>query len=253
MNRFDQLIRYLESDLTQAEAKQLEAELAGSAARREELARVEALTGKLAAPDPALEELDLLPGVRAQLKAPAPSTGRRWVVPAGAAMALAASLLLVVRWLPDDGFRAKGGTPAAGFADGRWAGIDVYRAGAQGASRAETRLAAGEALAFSYRNAGEQPFTHLMIFAVDARGQVFWFHPAWTDARQDPKSISIVASAATVELREAVTHDFVPGPLVIHAVFTRAPLKVSEVEKMLPHGLQLPGALEQRLTFEVER
>lgn len=262
---FDELLLYLEGDVTQRRARELEA-MPGHAER---VASVRALTDRLALADPALEAIDLVPDLHRALGEAPPSRRRApaWAVPLrwpGAALVglAAAAALVVVVATPlaerNDEFRPKGGAQA-GEAD-RWAGVDVYRLGdapqaAQVplAQRAEERLRAGDALAFAYRNGGTQPFEYLMIFGVDASGEVRWFHPQWTDAGTTPQSIAIAptASAAT-ELRTAVQHELPTGPLMVHALFSRRPLTVLEVEQGLADLAKWPDTFDQRRAFFVE-
>ena len=63
--------------------------------------------------------------------------------------------------------------------------LEIYRVTGDGSTRpADGWMSAGDELAFAYRN--PTGFTRLMMFGVDDRGDIYWFHPAWTDATQDP-------------------------------------------------------------------
>jgi hypothetical protein len=89
---------------------------------------------------------------------------------------------------------------------------------------------AGDGLAFSYRNPPDTRATHLLVFAVDQRGRIYWFWPAWTDAASDPQALAVPAGDAPVELAEAVRHPLPPGRLTVHALFARRPYRVREIE-----------------------
>jgi hypothetical protein len=78
-----------------------------------------------------------------------------------------------------------------------------------------------------------------MILARDASGRVHWFYPAYTGKGTDPRSIPVGGNVSGAELFEKVRHDFAPGPLWIYGLFTRKPLRVSEVEALV-QGLE-PG------------
>jgi hypothetical protein len=91
-----------------------------------------------------------------------------------------------------------------------------------------------------------------MIFATDSKNRVFWFYPAWSESTSDPSAIDIGASSASIELREVIRHDFEPGPLTIHGLFTNDAVSVKDVEASLKQAGGLPGAVEQRLTVTVE-
>jgi hypothetical protein len=165
-------------------------------------------------------------------------SGRLWGLGGmGAAVALTA-LLLVPRLGPsalDDGVRARGagdaqlplvlrlddGTEIAGF-----------RTNGPGAPAPATQqLPAQAELAFSYRNPGG--WSHLMVFARDGTGRVFWFYPQWTDPGSNPSGVELRASPEQHELPAAVAHQLTPGPLSLCALLTRAPLSVGEVEATL--------------------
>jgi hypothetical protein len=89
---------------------------------------------------------------------------------------------------------------------------------------------AGDGLAFSYRNPPATKASHLLVFAVDQGGRIYWFWPAWTDAASDPQALAVPASDAPVELAEAVRHPWPPGRLTVHALFARRPYRVREIE-----------------------
>jgi hypothetical protein len=111
----------------------------------------------------------------------------------------------------------------------RWVDLDVARVPATEAPQAlgET-LPASDGLLVSYTNLGPQPFRYLMVFAVDVAGDVFWLYPGYNRLDSDPISVEIEAGRAP--LPEVIHHNPHPGQLTIHGVFTRSPLKVSEVE-----------------------
>ena len=72
--------------------------------------------------------------------------------------------------------------------DGTGAALEIYRVTGDGTTKpADGWMAAGDELAFAYRN--PTGFTRLMIFGVDDWGDIYWFHPAWTDASQDPVAV----------------------------------------------------------------
>src|SRR5690606_27654335 len=105
-----------------------------------------------------------------------------------------------------------------------------------GASGQPARVAGhmrkGDGLLFSFDNLGPAPFAYLMIFAVDGAGEVYWFHPAYEDAGTDPRSIAVSGQGGSaVELPDLVHHDVPAGRLAIYGLFTRAPVRVSTVER----------------------
>jgi len=131
-------------------------------------------------------------------------------------------------------------------------------AGAGPPERLGARISRDDGLLFAYTNLGALPFTHLMVFAVDASGQVRWFHPAYQQAGTNPSSIAIAANA-NVPLAEVVRHPFAAGPATVQALFSRRPLHVAEVEAWLARrplahdALPWPDTYRQILKTSVER
>jgi hypothetical protein len=161
---------------------------------------------------------------------------RTVLMPTFAAIAACAALAVFVpKAMQDDSseFRAKGTVSDANGV----VGFDVYRL-ATGA--AEARLASGsmhmnEGLMFTIRNRGTKPASYLMIVAVDAKNDAFWYYPEFTSADSDPQSVKIEA-ADDVRLSDVVTHDLTPGKLTVYALFTDTPLRVSTIEAQVAAG-----------------
>lgn len=163
-----------------------------------------------------------------------PKAAPRWtrVAPlAVGALAAAAAALLFVGTRgdrrPDQGFQARGGDGTAGGA-----GLVVYRVEDGGLVAAGEEIRATSELAFAYGNPSAKK--HMVIFAVDERRRVFWYHPAWTDEAQDPSAVAARAGEGPHTLGEAVRHPFDPGGRVrICSVFTDEPVTVRRVERAL--------------------
>jgi hypothetical protein len=230
---FEELVQYREGEVTQARAAELERELAQSQELRAELERADALIAALGRPDAALEGVDLREGVSAQLSKPRPRLGAQRAF-IGAALALAAGLAVLV-FIPRDDVRAKG-------APLHPCGLDVFVREGGVAHHAGGDIAADAALGFAYKNLDPSPYRYLMIYAVDARGGVEWYYPAWTDSEANPASVPVAAGAQAVELPEAVQHALPKGPLRVHALFTTQPKTVREVEAQLSQGGRFDGA-----------
>lgn len=268
------LAAYVEGEVTPSETVEIEAALAESARARRDVAELRAIRSTLARPLPELESIDLARRIEqavAQLAAGAPvvtRSRRRWPAALGlvAALAAAAAVVLVPRlrtWAPDrvrleDEVRVKAAAPATPEAR-RWAGVQAFRVSA-GAAAATlgTRLRDDDGLMFSYANLGPRPFAYLMIFAIDARGAIRWYYPAYERAGTNPTSLPLRDGVARVLLPDVIRHDLAPGPLEVRALFTRQPLTVTEVEAWLAaHGgptatLPWPGAYQQKIESEVE-
>jgi hypothetical protein len=174
--------------------------------------------------------LGVSPAPAAPAPAPAPVPSRRtWVLAAAAA---AACLSLVgksqIGRLPESEFGVRG---SASLDVGRPA-LEIYRVTETGPTRlSEGWMSARDELAFAYRNPAG--FARLMVFGVDDRGDIYWFHPAWTEAGQDPVAVAVAAGEGPFELPEAIHHDVRGSRLRIVALFTNEALSVRAVETSL--------------------
>jgi hypothetical protein len=107
--------------------------------------------------------------------------------------------------------------------------------------RAGSSIRAGEPLAFSFTNPPAAGYNHLMVFAVDGAGRVFWFWPAWTNPAEDPAATVISPGTEPMELGESVRHPLTPGRITIYGLFTNQDMHVRQVEAALGKG---PGGLD---------
>lgn len=160
----------------------------------------------------------------------------------GAAIAGAAGMFVaVIR--PDEAateFAARG----APVVDAAAPSVTVYRVPSseagdgvpQAHARAYDHVVTGEGLAFSYHLPSGTDYPHLMLFAVDAVGHVFWYWPAWQDGQEDPRSVTITASPRSVELGEAIFHEYQPGPLQLYGLFSNHPQFAKAVEAIIAEG-----------------
>ncbi|MEK6609105.1 MAG: hypothetical protein AABZ30_15715 [Myxococcota bacterium] len=114
----------------------------------------------------------------------------------------------------------------------KWVALRAYRRAGDGA-RPEplgARMRRDDALLVAYDNAGPRAYAWLMVYAVDASGSVRWYYPAFEAPGQDPSSIAIAAGSG-VELPDQVRHPLAAGPMRLHALFSRAALRVTDVER----------------------
>jgi hypothetical protein len=135
-----------------------------------------------------------------------------------------------------DGFHARGGgpnrVPLAFAMDDRGSAVSAFRTNGPGApAPALDRIHIQDELAFAYRNGGG--WSHLMVFARNPGGNVFWFYPQWTDAAADPVGVQLASNPGTHELSTAVRHDLAAGNLEFCAVMSRQALSVHQVEGAL--------------------
>jgi hypothetical protein len=136
-------------------------------------------------------------------------------------------------------FRAK--NAAVTPADDRWVHIDVLEVDRDGAARQRGELRTGAPLVLRYASGGPDPFGFLMVFAVDAAAQLHWYYPAYEAAGADPRSIAIERDGRVRPLPDAIEHDLPAGPLVFYAIFSRAPLRVLDVERAMAEQITREG------------
>jgi hypothetical protein len=115
-------------------------------------------------------------------------------------------------------FTARGTPPARAMSAG-------------GSELAGDLIRPGDELAFSYVNSDAYPY--LAVCAIDEHDHVYWYHPAWTSAEEDPASISIRGGLESHEIPVAIAHELDGKTLRIVAAFTRRPVHVRELEREL--------------------
>ena len=152
---------------------------------------------------------------------------------------------------------ASRGAPA-NVAAARAPEVQVYRIftgrrGSNTSEKAEGFVYAGDELAFAYRNPAGKG--RLLVFAVDEHGHVYWYHPGWSDAGQNPTAVPISAEPGLHELPAAVLHKFDGERIMIHALFTDRELSVRQIEAAVASAerahspsasvpLAIPGAID---------
>ncbi|MFT3710016.1 MAG: hypothetical protein QM817_20480 [Archangium sp.] len=241
----EELFMLLEGELPAERAGQLEAWLTSDQGRARVAESKHFMAGLSAKP-----EVDLVSEVERRITRRRRTRALGWTL---GVVTVAASLALFLTWRPPAETRIKGGSDAPN----EWAGIELYRLDAKALpERVDGSLSREDSVLVAYTNGGESPFTHLMVFGVAQNGRVYWYYPAWLDEREDPVSISISPTTTPTELRERIAHDLTPGRLVVTAVFSRGPLRVSEVERLVqetPPGEELPirETVQQRFELEV--
>jgi hypothetical protein len=171
--------------------------------------------------------------------------GRRWALGTLAVAGAAAALLLLA------GPRHPGPAARGPAIDGAEA-LDVatFRLHGHVSTRVEHAVAAGDELAFAYRN--ELGKAYLMIFAVDGDGHVLWYHPAWTNPADNPKAVAISKQIGFKELPEAIRQP-VHGPrLSLYSLFMDEPLDVRSVEARIAAGAPLGDVAAGEVLHKVE-
>lgn len=238
----DELLRYREGELTRNASEHLEGHLGGCATCRAELAAIEKVMAALGA-DGGVPNVDLVADVRRRAALPPPRKLWQRLRPlAYGVTAMAAALALYVALphgaAPKTGFLARGGASSPDA----WVRLRLYRVEAGRAPSlvdASTPLKRDDALLVAYDNLAEDPFPYLVVFAVDAHLQVYWYYPALSQNGEAARSIA-VRRGGGIELPDEVRHALPAGPLRLFAVFTRTPLDVRDVEATVR---RLPDAL----------
>jgi hypothetical protein len=173
----------------------------------------------------------------------------RWVLAAATAAAcVALAVHGHVGRAPDSEFSARG--PASNVAGGA---LEIYRVAEDGSTEPSGGwMSARGELAFAYRN--PTGFARLLVFGVGERGDIYWFHPAWTDASQDPEAVPIHAGEGPFELPEAIHHEVRGSRLRVVALFTNEALSVRALEERWRRGrAEPPGSVRFETSLEVRR
>ena len=168
--------------------------------------------------------------------------GWRWALGAAAALGLFAlvGVRLVRPGRPEPQARGTASPPSQ---------LLVYAIAPRGSTvrvTAGTRLERDGRLAFAYVNIAHK--RRLMVFAVDEHRHVFWYHPAWQDARDNPVGVPIAADEAVHEIPQAVRHRFEGERLQLFGVFDDRDTSVRDVEAAVARA-PLDGRGELALTL----
>lgn len=154
----------------------------------------------------------------------------------------------------DDGFSSRGVGKIEIEVESQVIGYRILK-GSEGSpahsSKLEGSIDAESELAFAYVNPKGR--RHLMVWGVDERGDVFWFHPAWTDPNDNPAAVSVEKGAALKELPAAISHDLRGQQLTLFALFTDERPTVREVEATLTKSAAPDGELLNLGTLEVRK
>ena len=87
-------------------------------------------------------------------------------------------------------------------------------------------------LVASYHNI-DRAAAYLLVFAVDARGEIHWAYPGFEDARTDPSAVRLEPLAMQKVLPDSVVLDGLPvGPAELISLIAHEPLHVSRIESL---------------------
>jgi RNA polymerase sigma factor (sigma-70 family) len=220
---------------------------------------LETLRRDIAAPSPGLSTDGVAGRVLARIAEakelpppPAPSMRRLGIaLIGGLGMAAAVALALLPGSNTDPGeFTARGGPSAPSLR--RDVGVTLRRGESELVPFENGNVVdATTKYAISYRNLGADA-AFLMVFAVDAAGDVHWIEPAYLDAKDDPVSVSLNHAEVDQMLPNAdaaVLDNPAKGPLRVITLISSQPLHVKQIEALPPGSLslerlraQFPGA-----------
>ncbi|MBN2716245.1 MAG: hypothetical protein JXX14_10350 [Deltaproteobacteria bacterium] len=255
-----QLGRYVAGELTASEAEVLNGALANSQESRTRLIRVRTAVNHISDMSDA-EDVDLLPGIRRRIalmpqqSAPQRSVVFRRIIPVlAAAGLLLAAAFLYNAYLKNEaatvpeGIRAKTATAGADTRT-RWIALNAFRLSQNDApTRITDTLHPDDGLVFSYTNLGPAPFAHLMVFAIDDAAQVYWYYPAFLDAKDNPRGIQIKNGVSREGLAEVIAHPYNEGTLQLFGLFSDTALQVSDIENAVHQGISTAEGFEKRFS-----
>jgi hypothetical protein len=262
-----ELIALSDGELTENRARELREHLqpgpGGCADCAGRLARLEALAAQLRAPVPGAGDADFIDAVERRLPAALPRgagggrRGRLLLAVSGVASLAAIGLVLVPRGRGVQEFGARG--TAAQWHDQVASALDVVSAHPPPGAPLSRPLAAGERLhpgdgiAVTARNGHRELPVYLMVFAVDARGEVHWIVPAWSDPAETPRSVRLPPGGGLPEPTGRTPEAPAPGKLRVMTLLSRAPLDVRAVETILQDRRPLASGDDRHLrTVEVQ-
>jgi hypothetical protein len=108
-------------------------------------------------------------------------------------------------------------------------------------------MRADDGILIAYSNPGSE-LKYLMVFAVDQRGNVHWYYPAYERPGENPAAAPIRTQALGVELGEEIRHPLTPGPLRMFALFLPRPWHVDQIERMVTEAWGVQGKSLAQLT-----
>jgi hypothetical protein len=242
----EELLLEIEGELPPSRQREVREHLATCGECRKRAVQIKAVIEAMRTTPATLAGTDLVADVRRRVAAePSRRSTRRLGVWIATAASIAAVIIGTSLRNDDDEFRVK----SAGR-DAAWVDVAPYAVRGGEAVRVTEGVSADDALVFSYANSGARPFGYLMIFSVDARGEIHWYYPAYTETMSDPASVVIASGSGYLRLPDAVRHDLSAGPLVLVGLFSRRAFRVSAVEQRL-RGVGADGdQVRSRLVFD---
>jgi hypothetical protein len=248
--KIDDIVLYLDGEISINRAETLKLHFDSCPSCSRTYRELERLAKRIAPDDNEFTDPELSKSILAQVQAGTarvrtPSSGRRWLYFGLPAAAVAATMLFVLVIFPKispprpdqqhieryskNEFAVRGTqTPD----EQKWFSFWIFKRKEKGAGYEEVHLAIPPSahLVFGYLNLNKQ-YRYLLIFATNAQGQVYWYYPAYERKETDPESISSLSGRH--ELRDEIQHRLSLGELKFTALFSKRPLRVSEIERLI--------------------
>ncbi len=248
-----ELAALLDGEVSENRATAVRAHLPGCQRCRARFARLQASAAALPAALGEPRDADFLGDVMRRIEAagtPRPAR-RRWTSWLGGGVAVAAVMAAAVVAIqpggppqttpaPEFTARGSGTVPEAATRSS----LEVF-SGPHGETPLKDAARVDATHGFRFRISNYGPDRQFMLLGVDARGDVHWFYPGWTNARARPTSLPIAAGAHQLALKEGVTPVApAPGAFEVVALFMDSPVDVVTIEQLISrHGLN--GALKR--------
>jgi hypothetical protein len=259
-----ELVRLLDGELTENRARVLTEHAAGCGTCGSRLRAQRALIGRLRAPGASpLDDrfiVDLDRRLDALPRRMAPKRWSRTAVAFSGFTAVAAAAVMIVVALPRHPpglFTPRGG--ARTWQELVAVSLSAEQAPAPGTVarsrplRAKDKLHPREGIVAQVRNGNSDASVHLMVFGVDSADEVHWIQPAWTDPAQNPRSVEIPPGATLGSSPDATAPENPAlGRFRVIWIFSRAPLDVRYVEKIIRAHRPLTGRDRQVGSLELE-
>ncbi|MFZ5890863.1 MAG: anti-sigma factor family protein [Myxococcota bacterium] len=247
-----ELVSFVDADLSPEQLERIERHLGICSACRDAAAGLKQLISDVAAPlpQPTFDVAQHVASVMQRLDSPPRVESRAtWLAWAGSLAAAAAVVLLLFARgpsteTPRGHFEARGSASASPLS--RDVGIELYTQQQKLIPLVEkASVQQNTAFTAGLRNVGTRP-AYLLLFAVDARSEVHWIAPEFTDPNSDPEATRITPSASEQLLSRAVVFDdLAPGPLRVMVLLSASALRVSGIESLPARERELE-ALKRR-------
>ena len=249
----DELLSYLEREISVIRASEIEEHLRECAACGHRWAAIESITSKIGADPGEFHSFEFVARVVKHVTSGTTAMPRQrrnvaWIWPI-AATALAAGL--VAFWVTAQVPKAVGGPSSfaargtAAFNPDQWVSFQAFRPRHGGTSyvRVIDSIRQDDRLVFSVRNGVRGPYRFLMILGVQDTGDIFWYYPAYDDPGDNPQSVRVEPSDNGQPLGEEIRHALTSGPLRIVALFSEQPFDVAAIEQVVRNEILLDGSV----------